>query len=176
MSANIDSLYLGASLCPVKGSPANYKMRGRVLAGCSWSMSRKSSAFSIRTCSNSLKLGFSFSIPGFHVAASALGHFQAKWTLVRVKEMRSDKDLERFSDAMGSENAHSPDLLVKPKDQDYERLNMKGPSGGDRLGFVFTGRARRSALRLARWQREAAPISCHPSSAPQFSSRYRRAP
>jgi hypothetical protein len=35
----------------------------------------------------------------------SLEHFQAKWTPVRVKKMRSNKDLEIFSDSMGSENA-----------------------------------------------------------------------
>src|SRR5450631_141139 len=35
----------------------------------------------------------------------SLEHFQAKWTPVRVKKLRSNKDLETFSDSMGSENA-----------------------------------------------------------------------
>jgi hypothetical protein len=32
-------------------------------------------------------------------------HFQAKWIPVRVKKMRSNNELERRSDAIGSENA-----------------------------------------------------------------------
>jgi hypothetical protein len=40
-----------------------------------------------------------------------LEHFQAKWTPVRVKKMRYNKDLETFSDSMGSENALGDDLI-----------------------------------------------------------------
>jgi hypothetical protein len=50
------------------------------------------------------------------VLGDSLEHFQAKWTPVRVKKMRSNKDLERFSDAMGSENAldevHPPETKL----------------------------------------------------------------
>jgi hypothetical protein len=34
-----------------------------------------------------------------------LEHFRAKWTPVRVKKMRQNKDPEPFSDSTGSENA-----------------------------------------------------------------------
>jgi hypothetical protein len=34
-----------------------------------------------------------------------LEHFQAKWTPVRVKKMRKNKNLERRSDLIRSENA-----------------------------------------------------------------------
>ena len=37
----------------------------------------------------------------------ALEHFQAKWTPVRVKKMRRNKDLEPRSDSIGTEKALS---------------------------------------------------------------------
>jgi hypothetical protein len=46
------------------------------------------------------------------------GHFQAKWTPVHVKKMRSNKNLVTFSDSMGSENA--PDVMLRGKS--YPRL------------------------------------------------------
>jgi hypothetical protein len=49
--------------------------------------------------------GAELRLPGFAVAVIRLEHFQAKWIPVRVKKMLQNKDLERFTDPVRSENA-----------------------------------------------------------------------